>query len=197
MKLLTVAGSLFLVTGCQSLGIRSPEPGSPRPTTAATLGDVRSEPITEENRLSFLLDIADSFEQRGSLGQAITTYEAVLQRDSENEVARHRLAVLYVRKGDFSKALSTFEAAIERQPENAELLCDLAYCYYLMRDYPRAESTLIATLEIAPGLQRAHMNMAMVFAYTGRQVSGGGGWPDASVGGARSDNLFRAGVPIR
>jgi tetratricopeptide (TPR) repeat protein len=161
--------ALFVLTcaGCHSWIPWATKTAYHHRSTATEAGTPSRAPITQEDQINFLLDMASTFERQGSLDQAIPAYEAVLEH-SDHVVALHRLAVLYIRNGNPTQALSKFEAALSQTRDDPEILCDLGYCQYLLRDFEAAEAALNESIRLAPKLRRAHMNLGMVFARTGR-----------------------------
>ena len=73
-----------------------------------------------------------------------------------------------MRNGIPTQALAKFEAALSQAKDDPEILCDLGYCQYLLRNFEAAEATLNEAIRVSPKLRRAHMNLGMVFARTGR-----------------------------
>src|SRR5207247_1685288 len=82
--------------------------------------------------------------------------------------AFHRLAIVNDKRSEFGKAVAAYREAIALDPENANLYCDLGYSYFLQHRWADAESNLVRALELRQEFPRAHNNLAMVLARTGR-----------------------------
>jgi Flp pilus assembly protein TadD len=163
-----VAGLVCASAGCQQLGAY-------RPSWFSTARKAPKEPpALDEPKLSRKAQterkfaLARSLEQSGQLKQAVFAYEMVLQTDRKHAGAHHRLAILRELDGQADKADEHFQAALKQEPQNAELLCDYGYSLYLRGQLPMAEQQLRAALAAAPEHARAHSNLALIQARTGR-----------------------------
>jgi tetratricopeptide (TPR) repeat protein len=106
-------------------------------------------------------------EHQGEVDRAIGVYNEIVQKDNRRADAHHRLALLYDVKGQTDAALKHYQQALKKNPKDTELLTDLGYHYYLARDTKQAETVLRRTIEQHP-TQRAHNNLALVLARSGR-----------------------------
>jgi Flp pilus assembly protein TadD len=161
------------LAGCRqidTLGL----PASRRPDLSKTLREesppqvFHSNALTRERKADLQITLARTAEQRGEADNAVRGYHEALENDDSRAEAYHRLAVLHDRKGDFQKAESLYLEALTRAPNNPEIHCDLGYSYYVRQRWHDGERSLRAALDLAPNLARAHNNLGMLLARTGR-----------------------------
>ena len=112
---------------------------------------------------------ARALERSRKLEKAATAYQEILDRNPDCAPAHHRLAVVCERLGQEQLARQHFESALSLAPQNCDLLCDYGYSRYLRDDLEVAEQKLHEALDLEPGLKRAHLNLALVEACTGRE----------------------------
>jgi Tfp pilus assembly protein PilF len=162
-----VALLLACLTGCQqmsnvlpdkTLGVASWLPGGQKGLDEETQRSVNVKTA-----------MAQSFERQGNVDLAIARYLEVLEKDPENANANHRLAVLHDKKGDSETALKFYQTALDKDPENAQVLCDLGYSHHLNRRGKEAEDCLRKAIALEPNHHRAHNNLGLVLAHTGRE----------------------------
>lgn|GEM_PF-1317717 len=126
------------------------------------------------------LAVARQLETQGKLPEALQAYRSVAET-FRLPAAYHRLAVVHDKTGDFEAAARTYEQALQLDPSNAELLCDVGYSYMLQQRWQEGEAFLRRAVTVAPQLARAHNNLGMLLARTGRidealaQFTKGGG----------------------
>jgi Flp pilus assembly protein TadD len=114
------------------------------------------------------LALGRSAEARGELENAMQTYRYALEIDDAQPEVLHRLALLHDRMGKCEEARDFYLQAIELAPGNADLQCDFAYSCYLQNQWDEAEQGLRRAIELAPNLARAHNNLGLLLARTGR-----------------------------
>lgn len=171
-------GALVAVAGCQqvrqlvSRGERSSDPHS-QPVAPVVSGTGRraatSKAATTKSRDAGFAS-ARAHEHGREFGKAATAYEAILKQHPDFAPAHHRLAIVYERLGKDSLAQKHFQLALSLAPENGDLLCDYGYSRYLRNDLESAEENFRAALALNPGLKRAHVNMGLIEARTGREI---------------------------
>lgn len=149
---------LALICGCTSVSeVRQFFAKSPY------LGKAEADHAAQQS-----LMIARSLERNGKLDQAMAAYEQLLQRTPDHAVACHRLAVLQDRKGNHSAAEEWFQKALRLDAKDPEVHCDYGYCQYLREDYEEADLALRNALRLAPDMKRAHINLGLIAARSGR-----------------------------
>jgi Tfp pilus assembly protein PilF len=109
-----------------------------------------------------------TLEQQGDLEQAQVAYLEALKQDPNRGDASARLAVLYDRQGKVSESGEYYRRATASQGENPALYCNRGYSLYLQRRWTEAEASLRQAIALAPGNQRAHNNLGLVLAHTGK-----------------------------
>ena len=87
--------------------------------------------------------------------------DAVLEDDSCWE-AHHGLAMIADLQQDWQASERHYKRALGSQRENASLLSDIGYSYILQSRYAEANDYLTRAIEIEPGLQQAHLNLALL-----------------------------------
>lgn len=112
--------------------------------------------------------MAQMLDQQGSIDDAISAYERMLQENPKNGGLAHRLAVLLDKKGQPDRAEPFYQQAIRLMPKDPGLLVDYGYHCYLQRRWADAESHLARCLELDPNQPRARGNLALVLARTQR-----------------------------
>ncbi|MGW8256842.1 MAG: tetratricopeptide repeat protein, partial [Thermoguttaceae bacterium] len=93
----------------------------------------------------------------------------ILKNNSHRSEAYHRLAILYDQTGNATASEKNYKIALKKNPKNAELLADYGYHYYLQKRLPEAESNLRRAIALDSRLARAHNNLGLLLAITGRQ----------------------------
>jgi Flp pilus assembly protein TadD len=76
---------------------------------------------------------------------------------------------LHDKKGDPETAAKYYQEALKRDAKNAEVHCDYGYSRYVRRDFPAAEKSLRQAIALNPNLGRAHTNLGLLLARTGRE----------------------------
>ena len=127
-----------------------------------------SGPVTQKQTADVQMALGRSLEKQGQADEAMKIYEEVLRNDATRADACHRLAVLHDKKADFAASAKLYQTALKKNPKNAELLCDLGYSYYLQGKWKESEANLKKAIEVRRDLLRAHNNLGLVYAHTGR-----------------------------
>jgi Flp pilus assembly protein TadD len=161
-------GTLCLVVGCQSGG---PAGGSLNPF--ALWGLPNRNTAEDDTQLACFggdlqLANAAALERAGETGRAIEAYSEHVLQNPDCGQAYHRLAILHERINKPGEAEQYYRAALDSKVDKAQVLCDLGYGQYLQRRLREAESTLREAIKLDPNLTRAHNNLALVLAHTGR-----------------------------
>jgi hypothetical protein len=94
-------------------------------------------------------------------------YRRVLEREPENPVANHRLAVIADKKHDFSRAENYYLMALHRDERNPDLLGDLGYSYLLQGRREESERCLLTATRIDPSHAKALHNLSLLYAMSG------------------------------
>lgn len=165
--------------GCRAAGSLLPDSWFVENNTEADgqLPGVPTLPMSEEAETSMLnnaqradvqMVMGQSLEKQKNWEQAANVYKIVLQNDASRTDATHRLAVVLDMQGLHSDAEQHYRAALQQNPSDPLVYCDLGYCLYLQQKWPAAEESLRVALRLQPDLARAHNNLGLVLARTGR-----------------------------
>ncbi len=176
-----VSGSMALawvlavcLTGCQQLGkVTATFRQRPEPSRQTLVNGEQSEEawpakLSARQKADIEMAVARSLEAQGNIDGAVKVYLRVVREDASRSDACHRLAVLHDQKGDCRTSESFYQAALHKDPENAELHCDFGYSLYLQNRWPEAEVGLRRAIALKPDLARAHNNLGLLLARTGR-----------------------------
>jgi tetratricopeptide (TPR) repeat protein len=128
----------------------------------------RKQTISAAQQVDVHISLARVAEQEGNVAAAEAGYRAALSRDKTRGDAHLHLANIHTLKGDYRQAAEEYQKALESNPGSADTFCDMGYSQYLQRKWEDAERNLKQAITINPNHNRAHNNLALVFAHTGR-----------------------------
>jgi Tfp pilus assembly protein PilF len=132
------------------------------------LQDGRKGRITPAQEADVQIALARVAESEGDVDRAELAYRQALKRDKRRSDAHLHLANIHTLKGQYRGAVEEYQRALEINPGNADVFCDMGYSLYLQRKLDEAERNLKQALAIDPNHQRAHNNLALVFAHSDR-----------------------------
>ena len=160
--------------GCQQLSspLTLVNPFSKTPSADKDLSLTQQDPsgsLRPEQKADVKIVLARGLEQQGKIDEAKKVYLEITKQDPRRADAYHSLALLHDRKGDCQAAQNFYRQALERDPNNPELHCDRGYSVYLQQRWEDAEASLRRAIALAPDLARAHNNLGMLLARTGRE----------------------------
>src|SRR5215210_7793225 len=98
----------------------------------------------------------------------MAAYQDALRRDAHRADAYLRLAVLNDRQGKFSESAELYQQALSARPGDPDIYSDKGYSLYLQRRWAEAEMSLRQAIVLKPDHARAHNNLGLVLAHTGR-----------------------------
>lgn len=124
--------------------------------------------LTDAQAADVQLALGRTFEQQGEFDSAISAYLAAVRRNPKRAEPYLRLAILSDLQGNFAQAARYYQRALQMDPGNAEIFSDRGYSLYLQRQWSEAEMNLKQSLALDPELPRAHNNLGVVLAHTGR-----------------------------
>ncbi len=190
-RLAAMAVVLAAVSGCQQLSMlrEGHLPWSktarlrqaPTPPPAET-----SEPLRPEQKADIQIAMARSLERQGRTDEAKKMYLEAVKAAPKRADAYHFLALLYDRNGECQTAVEHYQQALKLDGENADLHCDVGYNCYLRQQWQDAETHLRRAVELSPGLGRAHNNLGLLLARTGREAEALGEFARAGSGPAEA-----------
>jgi tetratricopeptide (TPR) repeat protein len=127
------------------------------------------KPITDEQKADMQIVFAGGMERQGRYEEAREMYLKAVESDPERADGYHRLALLHDQQGQCQSAARYYQEAVQRDRDNPDLHCDIGYSCYLQERWPEAETSLRRAIALAPDLRRAHNNLGLVLARTGRE----------------------------
>lgn len=120
------------------------------------------------NEFESQLSMARLNERHGQHDSAIKIYNAVLEKQPNNQLAHHRLAIIAAGNGDYVAADQHFSNALKAGPRTPDLMCDVGYCLFLQNRLDESEEALRRILTEAPTHKKAHNTLGMVLGLQGR-----------------------------
>jgi Tfp pilus assembly protein PilF len=160
---------LASLTGCQTFNGMVASWNRPSHAPSAVVQDEPAGPLTNKQKADVQIAIARSLENQGDTTHAIKNYLEVVKKDPNRADAYHRLAVLHDAKGDSESARQFYQIALKKDPKNPELCCDFGYSCYLQKNWKEAEPQLRRALALNADCARAHTNLGLLLARTGRE----------------------------
>ncbi len=124
---------------------------------------------TAEQKAEVQLAFARTVEREGDRQGAMKLYQQIVRSAPDHHAAYHRLAVLHDQEGNHQEAARYYRKAIQRAPQNAAIYADRGYSLYLQNQWPQAEQNLRQALQLDNTLARAHNNLGLLLARSGRQ----------------------------
>jgi len=101
--------------------------------------------------------------QAGQYEEAITKFQAVVERDFDNVTALYSLALSLLRVGRIDDAIAYFEKAKTLQPDMLEIYLGLGECYFSQEKNDLALSTFNQAVELDPGNAEVHYNIGIIY----------------------------------
>lgn len=138
---------------------------------AVLASDFGSSPITHDERLEKLEEVAKRYYEEKKFLAAEKAYLKVLKLDHRNLTAYSRLGFIYTQMGNSADAIECFKIVIEQKP-SAAAYHNLAMAYFKEREFKNSAQNLEKALEIEPTQVRL-INLARIYRITGnftRQV---------------------------
>lgn len=89
---------------------------------------------TDEERVTFLLSVAQAYFTEKDYKSAVNAYERVLQIDPTNKEARFIIGHVYINAKEYAKAEKILKELIKEYPEDFQLLNNLAWLYATAED---------------------------------------------------------------
>jgi tetratricopeptide (TPR) repeat protein len=102
--------------------------------SAAASSLIISGDRTQEERITFLLDVAQAYVNEGDIIATIDAYERILEIDPKNLQARRVVGHAYISAKQYKKAETMLLALTEEYPEDFKLWNNLAWLYATAED---------------------------------------------------------------
>jgi Flp pilus assembly protein TadD len=155
--------SAACLSGCQQL------PRLPAATGPLLGADDKRQPVVDGPHIADVqIAMAHTQESQGELEQAQATYQEALKRDPKRADAAERLAVLCDRLGRCAASQEWYQKAQPGRENSPDFHCNKGYSEYLQGRFAEAEQHLRRAIALEPCHRRAHNNLGLVLAQTGR-----------------------------
>ncbi|QBG48596.1 tetratricopeptide repeat protein [Verrucomicrobia bacterium S94] len=89
---------------------------------------------TNEERIEFLLNVAQAYFAEEDYDSAVNAYERILEIDPENFQARYVVAHVYINAKQYGKAEALLLELIDENPDDFKLMNNLAWLYATAED---------------------------------------------------------------
>lgn len=89
---------------------------------------------TDEERIQFLLNVAQVYFQEDDFDSAITAYQRILEIDPQHQQARYVIGHVYISAKQYIKAEKQLNELVKDFPEDFQLLNNLAWLYATAED---------------------------------------------------------------
>ena len=113
--------------------------------------------------VDILLRRGQCYVKLGSFGDAVVSFERVLQQDSSNFIALNQLGLLYGRNSDFKRALECYHRLINLDPSNSYYCKQAGLMYSASNDLKESRAWLAKALELHPGNAEASVLLGEIF----------------------------------
>ena len=84
---------------------------------------------SEDERIEFLLSVADAYFKEEDFEAAVNAYERILEIDPEHSRARYVVAHVYINAKEYTKAENLLMELLEDKPDDFTLKNNLAWLY--------------------------------------------------------------------
>ena len=89
---------------------------------------------TDDERIQFLLDVAQVYFAEEEMESAVNAYERILEIDPDHQLAKYTIAHVYISAKMYGKAEALFKELIEKNPEDFTLMNNLGWLYATAED---------------------------------------------------------------
>lgn len=128
---------------------------------------------TDEERIEFLMKVAQVYFEEDDFDSALTAYERILEIDPMNQQARYVIGNVYISAKQYKKAVEQLTALIEDFPDDFTLRNNLAWLYATaddpaFRDGEKAIRLAQEAMAIAPNDHHVWSTLAEAYYVTGQ-----------------------------
>jgi tetratricopeptide (TPR) repeat protein len=120
--------TVILLTLTSAIG----QTNEPAPSSAPSGLQLRTQ--TDEERIEFLMSVADAYFENEEYAQAVNAYERILEIDPKHDQARFIVAHVYINAKQYDKAEQMMMELSADYPENYKLFNNLAWLYATAED---------------------------------------------------------------
>ena len=103
-------------------------------TNSITESSLQIDTRTDEQRIEFLLNVAQVYFDEENYEDAIDAYERVLEIDPDHKQARYTVSHVYINANEYEKAIVELNGLLENNPEDYHLMNNLAWLYATAED---------------------------------------------------------------
>ncbi|MDF7823075.1 tetratricopeptide repeat protein [Pontiellaceae bacterium B12227] len=103
-------------------------------TVAEATAGLQINNRTDEERIEFLLNVANVYFAEEEMQSAVDAYERVLEIDPDHRQANYIVAHVYISAKMYGKAEALLKKLIENDPEDFKLMNNLAWLYATAED---------------------------------------------------------------
>ncbi|HEX8203233.1 MAG TPA: tetratricopeptide repeat protein [Isosphaeraceae bacterium] len=170
VRIAIILGLAGWATGCHSLPRTSFQPAHhpSQPTASILDGRDNQVKLTSAQEADVQVALGRTLERQGEIAQAMAAYQDAIARDASRADALLRMAILHDRQGQFRESAPLYQRALEARPGDPDIFSDKGYSLYLQRRWVEAEMSLRQAIVLKPDHKRAHNNLGLVLAHTGR-----------------------------
>lgn len=149
-------------SGCFTTGVTESLPKGPLAVSSST-------PTLDNHQIADVqIAAAQVLEKRGDATGALAKYREALERDPQRTDATLRVAILLDKNGKFAEAQEAYRKALAARPDSADINCCYGYSLYLQEQFEEAEKFLRKAISLDADHARAHNNLGLLLAQTGR-----------------------------
>jgi predicted Zn-dependent protease len=135
--------------------------------------DIQVEELSEDDRILFLLDVAQAYLSENDIDSAITTYERIIEIDPANMKARYLISTLYITTKQYAEAEQVLTSLIEEYPDDFQLKNNLAWQYATaenpsFRDGEKAIALAQEAMALAPSDHHVWSTLAEAYYSAGQ-----------------------------
>jgi predicted Zn-dependent protease len=124
---------IFFITAITATSAAAQQDTNPPPAELQS-PQIQVEELSEEERIEFLLDVAQAYLGDNDIESAIATYERIIEIDPVNMKARYLVSTLYIGTKQYAKAEQVLISLIDEYPEDFQLKNNLAWQYATAED---------------------------------------------------------------
>jgi tetratricopeptide (TPR) repeat protein len=163
-------GSIVAALGAALLDGCVNSPGPRRVAVSPLLGG-EAEPahLSARQVADVQVALGRALEARGESDRATAAYLEAVKQDPGRADACARLGVLCDRQAKFTDSQEWYRKALNLRAGDPDLYCNMGYSLYLQRRWDEAAMNLRQALALQPGHRRAHNDLGLVLAHTGKQ----------------------------
>lgn len=103
-------------------------------TVASASSGLQINSRTDEERIQFLLDVANVYFAEEEMESAVNAYERILEIDPDHQQANYIVAHVYISAKMYGKAEALLKQLSEKDPEDFKLMNNLAWLYATAED---------------------------------------------------------------